>query len=67
MKFLQGEVLHLVNALDLPHQQFGVAHHLDSLGPGLEGVLEGGNQTLIFREVIGLMAEVLAERRQLAS
>ena len=63
MKFLQGEIFHLVNALDLPHQEFGVAYDFDRLWSGLECVLEGGNQTLVFREVIGLMAEVLAERR----
>ena len=62
MKFLKGCVLHLVDAFDLAHQQFGVTDHLQRFVSVLNGILQRGNQALVLRKVVGLMTEVLAER-----
>ena len=67
VQVLQHRILHLVDALDLPHQQLRVADQLQGLGPMLNRVFEGGDQPLIFREVVGLVAEVFAERGDLPS
>src|SRR5215471_5528109 len=61
VQVLEGRILDLVNALHLPHQQFGVADHLERLGTVLQRVLECGKQPLIFGKVVGLLPEVLTE------
>ena len=54
-------VLHFVNAFDLADQQFGIADQLEGFGAVLESVFEGGDEALILGEIVGLVAEVLAE------
>ena len=60
-------VLHLVDAFDLAHQQFRIADHLERFVSMLDGILQRRNQALILRKVVGLVTQVLAERRQLSS
>jgi len=67
VKFLQRRVLHFVNAFDLPYQEFGIAYDLEGFVSVLDGILERRNQTLIFREVVGLVTQVLAESGNLFS
>src|SRR5712691_481289 len=62
VQILQREILDLVNAFNLSHQQFGVADQLEGFGAMLQRVFEGGDQALILREVVGLVAEIFAER-----
>src|SRR5579871_3759414 len=54
-------MLHLVDAIDLPHQQFGVTDHLQRLLFVLSRVLQRGDQRLIFSKIVGLMAEIFAQ------
>jgi hypothetical protein len=67
VKILERRVLHLVDAFNLAHQQFGIADQFERFWPMLDCVFERGNQALVLGEVVGLMAEVLAEMRDLAS
>jgi hypothetical protein len=67
VKFLQRQVLHFVDAFDLPYQEFGIAYDLERFVSVLDGILERRNQTLIFREVVGLVTQVLAERGNFSS
>ena len=67
VEFLQRQVFHFVDALDLSYQQLRVADQLERFVSMLNGVLQRCDQALIFREVIGLVTEVLAERGNLSS
>src|SRR5579872_1601657 len=67
MQILQRRILHLVDALDLPHQQLRVANEFQRLRTMLDCIFQSSNQPLILREVVGLMAQVLAERGDLLS
>ena len=67
VKFLQSCVFHLVDALDLPHQELRVAHYFQRFVSVLDGILKGRDQALIFGEIIGLVPQVLAERGDFAS
>ena len=67
VQVLQHGVLHFVDAFDLADQQFGIADQLQRLGAVLDGVFQSGDQSLIFGEIVGLVAEVLAERGDFAS
>jgi hypothetical protein len=58
---LQRGIFYFVDAFDLADQEFGVADEFEGFGAVLDGVFEGGDQALIFGEVVGLVAEVFAE------
>ena len=62
VEFLQRGILDLVDALDLAHQQLGVADDFEGFVSVLDRILERCNQTLVFGEIVGLVAEILAER-----
>ena len=62
VEFLQRGIFDLVDALDLTYQQLGVADDFEGFVSVLDRILERGDQALVFGEIIGLMAEVLAER-----
>src|SRR5579863_5700231 len=61
----QGGILYLIDAFDLADQQLGIADQLERLRTVLQRVFECGDQSLILGEVVGLVAEIFAERRDL--
>ena len=67
MQILQRRILHFVNALDLPHQQLRIADQLERLGTVLDRIFERSDQSLILGKIVGLVAEIFAQRRDLAS
>ncbi len=67
VKILERRVLYLVDAFDLADQQFGIADQLEGFGTMLQSVFEGCDQALILGEIVGLVAEVLAELCNFAS
>src|SRR2546425_682294 len=50
-----------------PHQQLRVTDQFESFMSVLNGILKSRDQSLIFGEVISLMAEILAQRRDFPS
>src|ERR1700741_414836 len=67
MQILQSRILDLVDSLDLTYQQFGIADELQCFWSMLQSVLQRRNQSLILREIVGLMSKVLAEGGNLAA
>jgi len=67
VEILKRGILDLVDSFDLADQQLGIADQLESFGAMLDGVFEGGDQSLIFGEIVGLVAEVFAEVGDFAS
>jgi len=67
VEILQCRVFDFVDAFDLADEQFGIANQLEGFGAVLEGVFEGGDKALILGEIVGLVAEVLAEVSDLFS
>ena len=67
MQVFQHRVLYFVNALDLPHQQFGIADYLERFVSVLHRIFQRRDQRLVLGEVVGLVAEVLAQRRNLVA
>jgi hypothetical protein len=67
VEILERRVFHFVDAFDLADQQLGIADQLEGLGAMPKGVFKGRDQTLIFGEIVGLVAEVLAEMCDLVS
>src|SRR5580698_4885822 len=67
MKVFERQVLHFVDAFDLADEQFRVAYDFQRFVAMLNGVFERRDQSLILGEVVGLVAEVLAERRDFLS
>src|SRR5256885_3987915 len=63
MKVPQRGILNLVDALDLPHQQLRVTDQFESFMSVLNRILEGRDQSLIFGEVVSLMAKIAAQGR----
>src|SRR5207244_3884942 len=63
MKIPQRGILNFVNALDVPNQQLRVTDQFQRLMSVLNRVLEGSYESLILGNVIGLMAEILAQGR----
>src|SRR5438552_7444810 len=63
MKIPQRGILNLVDALDLPYQQLRITDQLERFMPVLNGILKSRDQSLIFGEVISLMAKILAQGR----
>src|SRR2546429_5711789 len=63
MKIPQRGILNLVDALDLPHQQLRVTDQFESFMSVLNRILEGRDQSLIFGEVVSLMAKIAAQGR----
>ena len=61
MKLLQGCILHLIDAFDLAHKQLRVAYCLERFIAVFDTVLERHDQPLVLREIVGLVAQVLAE------
>jgi hypothetical protein len=57
----QGIALHLVNALDLFDQQLRIADDLHLFESMLMCVFESGHQATVFRKIVGLHAEKLAQ------
>ena len=67
MEVFQRGVLDFVNPFDLADQKFGVADHAKGFRSVLDGVLKRSDQPLVLSEVVGLVAEILAESGDLAS
>src|ERR1700674_3048125 len=67
MEILQRGILHFVNAFDLPYQQLGGADHLERLVAIGNCIFQRGDQSLILGTIVGLMAQVLAERGNFSS
>src|SRR5205814_1443044 len=63
MKIPQRGILNLVDALDLPYQQLRITDQLERFMPVLNGILKSRDQSLIFAEVISLMAKILGQGR----
>ena len=62
MKIPQRQIVHFVDAFDLPNQQFRIADHFERLVAVAYGILERGDQSLILGKIVGLVAEIFAER-----
>jgi hypothetical protein len=67
VEILESGILYFVDAPDLADQQLGIADQLKGFGAVLESVFEGRDQALVLGEIVGLVAEVLAEMGDLAS
>jgi len=67
MQVLQYRIFDLVNTLNLPDQQLRIADQLQRLGPMRNRVFQSRNESLIFREVVGLVAQIFAECRDSAA
>ena len=67
VKILKRGILHFVDSLDLADQQLGIADQLESFGTVLDRIFQSRDQALILGEIVGLVAEVLAEMGDLAS
>jgi hypothetical protein len=61
VEVLQCGVFDFVDTFDLADQEFGVTDKFEGFGTVLDGVFEGGDEALIFGEVVGLVAKVFAE------
>jgi hypothetical protein len=61
VEILECGIFYFVDAFDLADEEFGVADEFEGFGAVLDGVFEGGDEALIFGEVVGLVAEVFAE------
>lgn len=61
VKLAQFRMTHLVDALHLPHHQFGIADHVERLDLVFGGVTERRNQPLILRIVVGMVSQVFAK------
>src|SRR4029077_251025 len=67
VKLKETRTLDLVLAPNLFHQQFRISNYLERFMPMLEGVVERSQQSAVFRIVVRLVAEILAQSRDFAS
>src|ERR1039457_1058776 len=61
VQLAQFGMTHLVDALHLPDQQFGIANHFERFDLVFGGIAESGDQSLILSVVISVVPKIFAK------